>query len=103
MNKFKNSEFTPMVLYWMGRVAEKTHDYSEYMSYYKSTIARYPDSYYAYRAYLHMNHTPGPIITNYLKEQEVLYPYKNKPGIIKELVELKDFDILEEFAKDDDF
>ena len=103
LNKFKNSEFTPMVLYWMGRVAEKTHDYSEYMSYYKSTIARYPDSYYAYRAYLHMNHTPGPIITNYLKEQEVLYPYKNKPGIIKELVELKDFDILEEFAKDDDF
>lgn len=103
LNKFKNSEFTPMVMYWMGRIAEKTHDYSEYMSYYKSVIARYPDNYYAYRAYLHMNHTPGPIITSYLKEQDVIYPYKNKPSIIRELVNLKDYDVLEEFARDDDF
>lgn len=103
LNKFKDSELTPMVMYWMGRLAEKMHDYSGYMGYYKSVIARFPDTYYAYRAYLHMNHTPGPIITNYLKEQDVVYPYKNMPSIIKELVDLEDFDILEELAGDDEF
>lgn len=103
LNKFKNSELTPMVMYWMGRLAEKMHDYSGYMGYYKSVISRFPDTYYAYRAYLHMNHTPGPIITNYIKEQDVVYPYKNIPSIIKELVELEDFDILEEIAGNDEF
>ena len=103
LNKFKKSELTPMVMYWMGRLAEKTHDYKDYMSYYKSVIAKYPDNYYAYRAYLRMNHTPGPIITDYLKEQDVVYPYKNKPAIIKELVALGDFEILEELAGSDEF
>ena len=103
LNKFKNSDLTPMVMYWMGRLAEKMHDYSGYMGYYKSVIARFPDNYYAYRAYLHMNHTPGPIITNYLKEQDVVYPYKSMPSIIKELSALGDFDILEELAGNDEF
>lgn len=103
LNKFKNSEYTPMVMYWMGRLSEKTRDYSEYMSFYKSVIARYPDSYYAYRAYLHMNHTPGPIITSYIKEQDVVYPYKNEPPLLKELINLKDYDVLEEIARGDDF
>ena len=52
LNKFKDSEYAPMVMYWMGRLAEKTHDYKDYMSYYRSVIAKYPDNYYAYRAYL---------------------------------------------------
>ena len=103
LNKFKNSELTPMVMYWMGRLAEKQHDYKDYMSYYKSVIAKYPDNYYAYRAYLRMNHTPGPIITDYIKEQDVVYPYKSVPPIIKELVDLSDYDVLEELAGDDEF
>lgn len=103
LNKFKNSELTPMVMYWMGRLAEKQHDYKDYMSYYKSVIAKYPDNYYAYRAYLRMNHTPGPIITDYIKAQDVVYPYKNMPALIKELIDLKDYDVLEELAGDDGF
>lgn len=103
LNKFKNSEYTPMVMYWMGRLSEKTRDYSEYMSFYKSVIAKYPDSYYAYRAYLHMNHTPGPIITSYIKEKDVEYPYRKIPSILKELVALEDYDVLEELAGDDEF
>lgn len=103
LNKFKDSEYAPMVMYWMGRVAEKTNNYSEYMSYYKSVIAKYPDSYYAYRAYLHMNHTPGPIITSYIKEREVEYPYKTKSVLINELINLEDYSVLEELASGDDF
>lgn len=103
LNKFKNSEFTPMVMYWMGRIAEKKHDYSGYMSYYKSVIAKYPDNYYAYRAYLRMNHTRGALITNNIKEQPVEYPYNKKPPILETLISLNDFDVLEEFARGDGF
>ncbi len=103
LNKFKKSEYAPMVMYWMGRLAEKTHDYKDYMSFYRSVIAQYPDNYYAYRAYLHMNHANGPIITSYIKETPVLYPYKNPPSIVNKLLELRDFDILEELAGNDGF
>lgn len=103
LNKFKTSEYAPMVMYWMGRLAEKTRDYSEYMGYYKSVIAKYPDNYYAYRAYLRMNHAHGSIITSYIKERDVVYPNKIKPSIIKDLVNLEDYSALEEFARDDEF
>lgn len=103
LRKFKNSVNTPMVMYWMGRIAEKRHDYSEYMGYYRSVIAKYPDNYYAYRSYLRMNHTIGALITSNLKEQEVQYPYKHKPAIIEKLISLNDYDVLDEFARGDDF
>lgn len=103
LNKFKKSIHMPMVIYWMGRLYEKTNDYRDYMSYYRNVIAKYPDNYYAYRAYLHLNHTPGPIITSYIKEAPVLYPYKTKPAIIDRLVKLEDFSILEEYAQNDEF
>lgn len=103
LNKFKDSNHAPMVMYWMGRLAEKTHDYKGYMSYYRSVIAKYPDNYYAYRSYLHLNHAAGPIITSFIKEAPVVYPYKTKPAIIDKLVNLQDFEILEEFTRNDEF
>ncbi len=103
INKFKNSQYTPMVMYWMGKLCERTQDYSGYMSYYKSVIAKYPDTYYAYRAYLHMNHTPGPLITSFINERDVVYPYKVKPALFVTLAELGDFDVLEDLANGDDF
>lgn len=103
LNKFKDSQYAPMVMYHLGRIAEKRQDYSEYMGYYKSVIAKYPDSYYAYRAYLRMNHTAGALITNHIKEQPVEYPYKHKPAIIEALIELNDTDVLDEFSRGDEF
>lgn len=103
LNKFKKSSYMPMVLYGMGKLSEKTNDYRDYMNYYRSVIAKYPDNYYAYRAYLHLNHTPGPIITSFIKEEPVQYPYKTKPAIIDKLVKLKDYNILEEYVQSDDF
>lgn len=103
LNKFKQSDYTPMVMYWMGRIAEKKHDYSEYMGYYRSVIAKYPDNYYAYRAYLRMNHTMGALITSHIKKQPVEYPYKHKPAIVETLISLNDYEVLEEFSRGDDF
>lgn len=101
LNKFKDAASTPMVMYWMGRIAERERDYSGYMNYYKGVISRYPDSYYAYRAYLKMNHMNGPIIIDYIKAQPVEYPYASKSALIKRLAELNDYDVLNELIDDD--
>lgn len=103
LNKYKNSEYVPMVMYYMGRVHENTKSYREYMSYYKSVISKFPDNYYAYRAYLHLNHSRGPLITSYIKEQPIEFPYERRHDFLEKLVTLKDFEVLEEYYKYDDF
>lgn len=104
LNKFPNSNSAPMVMYWLGKIYEKTNNYDEYNYYYRSVIDKYPDTYYAFRAYLKLRNMQGPIITNYIKPKPVEYPYKyTKNNIIVKLVNLGDYDIVNEFAGDDDF
>ncbi len=103
LNKYKTSEYVPMVMYYMGRLSENTKAYREYMSYYKSVISKFPDNYYAYRAYLHLNHSRGPLITSFIKEQPIEFPYERKHDFLEKLVTLKDFEVLEEYYRYDDF
>uniref|UniRef100_UPI004026B1FD tetratricopeptide repeat protein n=1 Tax=Candidatus Stercorousia sp. TaxID=3048886 RepID=UPI004026B1FD len=104
LNKFPNSNSAPMVMYWMGKLAEKTNNYQEYTSYYKSVIDKFPDSYYAYRAYLKLSRINGPLVTDYINPKPVVYPYKYAHNnIIVKLVELKDFEIVSELADNDEF
>ncbi len=105
LKKFPDSESTPMVMFWMGKLYEKLNDYRKYNTYYTNVISKYPDSYYAYRAYLHLNrYQNSPIITNYITPQPVTYPYKyTRKNIIVKLVELKDFDVIGELWGDDEF
>ncbi len=104
LNKFPNVNSTPMVMFWMGKINEKTGNYEEYTNYYKSVISKYPDNYYAYRAYLKLSRMQGPIITNYINPQPVVYPYKyTKNNIIVKLVDLGDYDIIGDFAGNDEF
>lgn len=103
LNKFKDSFSSPMVMFWLGKIAERNNNYNEYMEYYKSTIANYPDNYYAYRAYLAMKHIKTSILNAYIKEQPVVYPYKNisKNDVIFKLAELEDYDMLLEITDDE--
>ncbi len=103
LNKYKNSTYAPMVMYYMGRLSERAKSYRDYMSYYRSVISKYPDSYYAYRAYLHMNHSHGPIITSYIKERPIEFPYQRRHVFLEKLVALKDFEVLEEYTQYDEF
>jgi len=104
LNKFSDSNSAPFVLYWLGKISEKTNNYDEYTGIYKKVIEKYPDSYYAFRAYLNLRRVPGPLITNYIKIQPVMYPYKyTKNNIIVKLVELGDYDIVNEFSNGDEF
>lgn len=102
LRKFPESNSSPMVMFWLGKVAERQNNYDEYTGYYRSTISKYPDSYYAYRAYLRLNHFNNPLVTNYINPKPVLYPYKYAHNnIIVKLVDLKDYDIVNELIEDD--
>lgn len=104
LNKFPDSNSAPMVMYWMGKLAEKTQDYNDYVTYYKEVIKKFPDSYYAYRAYLRLSKRRGPLITSYINPQPVVYPYKySRKNIIVRLVNLKDYDVVNEIASNDEF
>lgn len=82
----------------------KTNSYEEFSNYYKGVIERFPDSYYAYRAYLKLSGFRGPLITSYINPHPVVYPYKyTRNNIIVKLVELKDYDIVSELGGDDEF
>ena len=104
LNKFSNTVLAPKVMFWLGKVAEYRNDYKNYMSYYISTINKYPDTYYAYRSYIAMKHYKTPVLNVELLDKPVEYPYKNisKNDIIFKLVELRDYEILE-LITDDDF
>lgn len=103
LNKYENNQNAPMVMFWLGKIAEHKNNYDDYMFYYKSTIANYPDTYYAYRAYLAMKHIKTSILNAYIKEQPVEYPYPNvsKNDVIFKLAELKDYDLMMEITEDD--
>lgn len=101
--RFSKSSNAPMVMYWMGKLYQKSNSYAEYSNYYKNIISKYPDNYYAYRAYLKLNNYHTPLIGSYLENKPVEYPYKRLPkkDVILKLVELKDFDMLNELCDDD--
>ena len=102
LNKFSDVNSTPMVMFWLGKVYEKINKYDEYTNYYKNVIDRYPDTYYAYRAYLKLSRQNGPLITGDINPQPVVYPYKyTKNNIIVKLVNLKDYDVVNELVDDD--
>ena len=103
LNKFENTSTAPMVMFWLGKIAERNNEYNTYMDYYKRTIANYPDTYYAYRAYLAMKHVTNPILNAYIKESPVVYPYpvSSKNDVVYKLAELKDFEVLEILSADD--
>ena len=104
ISKFPDAASTPMVMFWMGKLYERLNNYRLYNDYYNNVIAKFPDSYYAYRAYLHINRLYNPIIINNIKPQPVTYPYKySQKNIMVKLVELKDFDVVGEICGNDDF
>lgn len=104
LNKFPNTNSAPMVTFWLGKIFEKLNNYNEYTTYYKTTIEKYPDSYYAYRAYLHLKRSMDSIIHVSISSQPVEYPYPfTKNNIIIKLVNLGDYNIINEFAGDDGF
>lgn len=106
LSKFPDSNSAPRVMFWMGKTAERLKNYEEARSNYKRLIAKYPDDYYAYHAFLNLNRLNPPIIdTNDLEGKLVLFPYKRNPqnDMIIKLTEIKDYGLINDLCKDDKF
>jgi len=104
--KFSGSNSAPKIMFWLAKIAERTKNYEEARSYYRSLISNYPDDYYAYHAYINLNKFKHPTIDpNNLENKPVLFPYKKTPQneIIIQLAEVKDYGLINELCKDDDF
>lgn len=103
--KFSNTNSAPAVMYWMGKVCEKRHMNDMAKSYYKGVISKYPDSYYAMRANAKLNPNISMLDKNYLAEQKIVCPIKNKPDadFANKLIRLGDYDFAKELYGNDKF
>jgi soluble lytic murein transglycosylase len=105
LKKFPNVKSSPAVTYYMGRIAYKLKHYESANSYYKQTIAKYPDSYYAFRANYNLFKDDGALSFTALSPKPVVFPYKKSldNNLVIKLALLKDYDLVEELCKKDKF
>lgn len=102
---FKNSDTSPAVLFWLGKVYEQKKNVPLAKSYYKRVMSRFPDSYYSYRAYCKLHKDNELFIDTDVKTKPILFPCSDKKEqrLASKLVELGDYDFVAELYKDDDF
>lgn len=105
LNKFPKSNSTPLVLFWLGKTEERAKNYEDSRVYYKRVMKDYPDTYYAYRAYVDMYRIENPLIVKDLTFKPVVFPYeKSKDGnMVVKLALLKDYGMVNELCKNDKF
>ena len=105
MKKFPEAKSAPMVSYFMGKMSDKTKHHEAANAYFKHTLAKYPDSYYAYRAYLSLNRDIELFDEDKLDAVTVVFPYKKsmEKNLVIKLALLGDYDLVEEICKSDDF
>ena len=105
LNTYANANSTAFVLFWMGKIEEHLKNYEESREYYKKVIEKYPDSYYAYRAYVDMYRLDNSLFATELVYKPVVFPYeKSKDGnLVIKLALLKDYGLVDELCKNDKF
>lgn len=103
--KFTNVKSSPAVLYYLGKIAFKLKHYESANSYYKQVLAKYPDSYYAYRSNYNLYKDDGAMPFLDLAPTQVVFPYKKslENNLVIKLALLKDYDLVEELCKKDKF
>ncbi len=104
LSKYSNVNSSAMVAFWMGKIYEKYNDYSKYTKAYEDVILNYPDSYYAYRAYIKLNRVENSLIAGVYTSKGVEFPYEYKRNsVVAKLVSCRDYEILSEYYQDDEF
>ena len=105
LNKFKNVNSTPSVLFWLGKAEERSKNYEGSRYYYKKVMDDYPDSYYAYRAYIDMYRVEEPLFIKDLIDKPIVFPYEQSRdgNLVVKLALLKDYGLVNELCKNDKF
>ncbi len=103
IEKYPDSEDYPKVLFWAGKIEQKYYNTAAAVSYYQNIVNKYPDSYYAYRAFWLLKGVPQSTIAASLDYKPVVYPYKypNPNEILYNLLEVKDYDMILKYTKDE--
>ncbi|MCM1265543.1 MAG: tetratricopeptide repeat protein [Candidatus Gastranaerophilales bacterium] len=93
---FKNSDTSPAVLFWLGKVYERKKNPPLAKSYYKRVMAKFPDSYYSYRAYCKLHKDKELFIDTNVKTKPILFPCSDKQeqNMANKLIELGDYDFV---------
>lgn len=101
--RFPNSEDTPMIMFWEGKIEQRYYNSSNFVKYYQNIINKYPDTYYAYRAFWILKGVPTSTISTALEFKPVVYPYRYPMNgdILYSLMQVKDYDMIAKFTKDD--
>lgn len=100
--KYPNTPDAPMIMFWEGKLEQK-YNSLESAKYFQKLINNYPDSYYAYRAFWIIKGVPNSTITTPLEYKSVEYPYRNpvKNGIMHNLMDVEDYDMVAKLSKDE--
>lgn len=103
MVKYPDSEYTPLVMFWAGKIEQKYNNTELAAKYYQDVVNKYPDSYYAYRSYWILKGVSSSVISTRLDYKQVVYPYRypEKNDILYSLLAVKDYDMLIKFTHDD--
>lgn len=101
--RFPDSEITPMVMFWEGKIEQRYYNSSGFAKYYQDIINKYPDSYYAYRAFWVLKGIGSATFSTELNYKPVVYPYQHpaKNNILYSLMMVNDYDMIAKFTKDD--
>lgn len=105
IEKFPNVKSSPAVMYYMGKISKKLKHYERANWYFKQTLAKYPDTYYAYRANYNLYKDDGTLPFSDISAKPVVFPYKKSldNNLVIKLALLKDYDLVEELCKKDKF
>ena len=105
LKKFPTAKSSPAVTYFMGKIAYKLKHYESANDYYKQVLAKFPDSYYAFRAYNNLYKDDGFLPFLELTDKPVVFPYRKSldSNLVVNLALLKDYDLVEELCKKDKF
>lgn len=100
---FPDAEQAPMVMYWLGKIEQRYYNNSNSIKYYQEVINKYPDSYYAYRAFWLLNGLETATISANIDYKPVVYPYKYpaRSSALYSLLKVKDYDMVEKYTQDD--
>jgi len=105
LNRFPKVNSTPLVMFWLGKAEERSKNYEGARYYYKKVMDIYPDSYYAYRAYIDMYRVEEPLFIKDLVNKPVVFPYEQSRdgNLVVKLALLKDYGLVNELCKNDKF
>lgn len=103
LNRFPKSANVPMVMFWEGKINQRYYTTSEYIKYFQDIINKYPDTYYAYRAFWILQGVKSSVISADLDFKPVVYPYRypKNGDILHSLISVQDYNMISKFTKDD--